>query len=108
MIQLGHFCKYRSVPGLAFRYDAGATEEMFIADTMGGGVGLLDFDDDGWLDVYFVNGCRLPIDPAEPPAPNKLFRNRGDGTFQEIGRKYPTAPASVKSGIDRETKRNGC
>ena len=29
-------------------------------------------------------------------------------TFQEIGRKYPTAPASVKSGIDRETKRNGC
>ena len=41
---------------------------------MGGGVGLIDYDGDGWLDVYFVNGCRLPVDPV-PPAPNRLFRS---------------------------------
>ena len=51
---------------------------------MGGGVGLFDADGDGWLDVYFVNGCRLPIDPARPPTPNKLFRNNGDGTFADV------------------------
>ncbi len=57
---------------------------------MGGGVGLLDFDEDGRLDVYFVNGCRLPIEPGEDPTPNRLFRNKGDGTFEDV-----TAKASV-------------
>lgn len=70
--------------GLVFRYDAGATDEKFIADTMGGGVGLIDYDEDGWLDVYFVNGCPLSFDPASPPTPNKLFRNRRDGTFEDM------------------------
>jgi hypothetical protein len=50
---------------------------------MGGGVGLIDFDGDGWLDIYLVNGCPLPIDPDDPPSPNRLFRNDGDGTFAD-------------------------
>ncbi len=70
--------------GLAFAYDPGPPGDLFIGNTMGGGVGLLDFDDDGWLDVYFVNGCRLPVDRGRPPAPNRLFRNRGDGTFDDV------------------------
>jgi tetratricopeptide (TPR) repeat protein len=76
--------------GLVFSYDCGATGDLFIGDTMGGGVGLFDADGDGWLDVYFVNGCRLPIDPARPPSPNRLFRNNGDGTFTDV-----TARAAV-------------
>ena len=51
---------------------------------MGGGVGLIDFDEDGRLDVYFVDGCRLPIEPGQDPTPNKLFRNKGDGTFEDV------------------------
>ena len=51
---------------------------------MGGGVGLIDFDGDGWLDIYFVNGCPLPIDPKAPPGTNRLYRNRGDGTFEDV------------------------
>ena len=43
---------------------------------MGGGVGLIDYDGDGRLDVYLVNGCQLPVDPSDPPRPNKLYRNR--------------------------------
>ncbi|QDV38777.1 FG-GAP-like repeat-containing protein [Tautonia plasticadhaerens] len=70
--------------GLAFRYDSGATDDLFIADTMGGGVGLIDFDGDGRLDVYLVNGCPLPVDHHDPPAPNRLFRNQGDGTFADV------------------------
>jgi hypothetical protein len=67
-----------------FQYDSGARGDLFIADTMGGGVGLIDADDDGWIDVYFVNGCPLPVDPEAPPQPNHLFRNRGDGTFEDV------------------------
>ena len=70
--------------GLVFRYDSGAGEDLFIGDSLGGGAGMIDFDEDGWLDVYFVDGCPLPVDPANPPAPNRLFRNQGDGTFLDV------------------------
>ena len=71
--------------GISYFYESGASgDRMFIADTMGGGVGLIDADGDGWLDVYFVNGCRLPFDEKDPRRPNVLFRNRRDGTFEDI------------------------
>ena len=70
--------------GLAYRYNAWPSGNLFLGDTMGGGVGLIDYDEDGWLDVYFVDGCRLPIQPGEDPSPNKLFRNRRDGTFEDV------------------------
>jgi tetratricopeptide (TPR) repeat protein len=70
--------------GVRFQYDSGASERQFIADTMGGGVALIDFDDDGWLDIYFVNSCALPFDGQSPPRPNKLYRNRGNGTFEDV------------------------
>src|SRR5262249_52816041 len=67
-----------------FRYECGATPNLFIGDVMGGGVALFDFDEDGWLDIYFINGCHLPIDRRSDPQPNKLYRNRGDGTFEDV------------------------
>jgi tetratricopeptide (TPR) repeat protein len=73
-----------SQSGLTYQYDCAATGDMFIGDTMGGGVGLIDYDGDGWLDVYLVNGCKLPIDPKAPARPNKLFRNTGHGTFEDM------------------------
>ncbi|WP_169977548.1 FG-GAP-like repeat-containing protein [Tautonia rosea] len=70
--------------GLIFPYDSGAQGDLFIADMMGGGVALFDFDNDGWLDVYLVNGCPLPVDSEHPPAPNRLFHNAGNGTFVDV------------------------
>jgi tetratricopeptide (TPR) repeat protein len=70
--------------GVSYRYESGATPDLFIGDTMGGGVALFDFDSDGWLDIYFVGGCALPFDRKAPPHPNKLYRNRRDGTFEDV------------------------
>jgi tetratricopeptide (TPR) repeat protein len=70
--------------GIHYHYNPGATPNLFIGDTMGGGVALVDFDEDGWLDIYFVNGCALPHDRQSPSRPNKLYRNRGDGTFEDV------------------------
>ena len=67
-----------------FSYDHGGGDDLFIADTMGGGVGLIDFDNDNRLDVYFVNGCALPFDPRDPPRPNRLYRNLGGGAFEDV------------------------
>jgi hypothetical protein len=53
---------------------------------MGGGVGLLDYDGDGWLDVYSVQGGQLANDsiPAASVQRDRLFRNRGNGTFEDV------------------------
>ena len=72
--------------GLRFVYENDPTPLCRMPETMGGGVGLLDYDGDGWLDVYAVQGGKLPNDPGPPPAPqgDRLFRNRGDGTFEDV------------------------
>jgi tetratricopeptide (TPR) repeat protein len=71
--------------GVSFFYESGATSgRLFIADTMGGGVGLIDYDNDGRLDIYFVNGCAFPFDTKNPPEPNVMYRNQGDGTFRDV------------------------
>ncbi|QDV36606.1 FG-GAP-like repeat-containing protein [Tautonia plasticadhaerens] len=78
--------------GLAFTFDNGASAARQLPETMAGGVGLLDADGDGRLDVYAIQGGRFP--PADHPATSadRLFRNRGDGTFED---------ATAWAGIDR-------
>jgi tetratricopeptide (TPR) repeat protein len=73
---------------LRFTFDNGQTARRLLPETMSGGVALLDFDGDGWLDVYCVQGGSLlagsGLEPAAPHAPgDRLFRNRGDGTFED-------------------------
>src|SRR5437867_1660774 len=74
------------VAGLHSVYDYDPTPLWRMPEMMGGGVGLLDYDGDGWLDVYAVQGGTLPNEPSPPRAPqgDRLFRNRGDGTFEDV------------------------
>jgi thioredoxin-like negative regulator of GroEL len=71
------------VSGLRFRFENGATHARQLPETMSGGVGLLDYDGDGWLDVYAVQGGPFPPDRIRPHTGDRLFRNRGDGTFED-------------------------
>jgi tetratricopeptide (TPR) repeat protein len=75
--------------GLQFTFDNGQTAEHLLPETMSGGVALLDFDGDGWLDVYCVQGGSLSSPANEPGKTagargDMLFRNRGDGTFDDV------------------------
>ena len=78
--------------GLTFRNRNSATEHKYLIETMTGGVGLIDYDGDGFLDVYFVNGAKLSspqrdgtvLDKESPGYWNRLFRNNGDGTFADV------------------------
>jgi hypothetical protein len=56
----------------------------------GAGGAILDYDNDGWMDVFLVNWGSLEGVTAAPPCPrepNRLFRNRGDGTFEDVTEK---------------------
>ncbi len=69
--------------GLRFTYDNGASTERQLPETMGGGVALLDYDGDGWLDVYCIQGGPLRHPETSQTEGDRLFRNRGDGTFED-------------------------
>src|SRR5271156_6045880 len=57
--------------------------KKYIIETTGSGVAILDYDRDGWPDVYLVNGQSLSGDPAQHPT-GHLFHNNHDGTFTDV------------------------
>ena len=68
----------------------GATANKYLLETTGTGVAFIDFDHDGNLDVFFVNGTTLEGFPPGKAPTNHLYRNKGDGTFEDV-----TAAAGV-------------
>ncbi|MCY3775282.1 MAG: VCBS repeat-containing protein, partial [Candidatus Aminicenantes bacterium] len=70
--------------GLSFIHSSGASPEKYLVETMGSGGGFLDYDGDGWMDVYLVNSGATPSSPSAPPGTNRLFRNNGDGSFSDV------------------------
>ena len=63
----------------------GIDQKRYIIETNGAGVAWIDYDDDGRLDAYVLSGTRLPgaVPTGEAPT-NRLYRNRGDGTFADV------------------------
>ncbi len=68
-----------------WRHVMGTDETRFILETVGSGVALLDYDNDGWLDIYFVNGSTYDALLGKATAPHAaLFHNNHDGTFTDV------------------------
>jgi hypothetical protein len=70
----------------------GVPQKDFIVETNGSGVCLVDYDNDGWLDIYLVNGSTFnALDGKEDPPHAALFRNNHDGTFTDVTQKAGVA-----------------
>jgi hypothetical protein len=68
-----------------WRHVMGTPETKFILETVGSGVALLDYDNDGWLDIYLVNGSTYDALSGKTSAPHAaLFHNNHDGTFTDV------------------------
>ena len=71
-----------------WRHVMGTPERKFIIETVGSGVGLLDYDNDGWLDIYLVNGSTYDAENGKATPPHAaLFHNNHDGTFTDVAAK---------------------
>jgi len=81
--------------GLAtWTHHSGTPEKKYIIETVGSGVAFLDYDNDGWLDIYLVNGLTYEAVSGKDTSPHAaLFHNNHDGTFADV-----TARAGVGNG----------
>src|SRR5689334_24080231 len=69
----------------------GEHKNKYLLETTGCGVAFYDYDNDGWLDIFLVNGTRLEGFPAGSEPTSHLFRNNRDGTFTDVTQKAGVA-----------------
>src|SRR2546423_12337706 len=75
-----------------FLHRSGSPEKAMILESVGSGVALLDYDNDGWLDIYLLNGSTVPAQNGkESPPRAMLFHNNHDGTFTDVTEKAGVA-----------------
>jgi len=79
--------------GITFQHDNAATQEKYLIETMGSGCGWIDYDQNGLLDLYLVNGAATGIYSPKHPLRSALYRNNGDGTFTDV---------TLKAGVGAE------
>jgi len=84
-----------------FKFDNGETPIHQMPEMAAGGIGLIDFDGDGWLDVYAVQGGPFPPRAGTKYSGDRLFRNRGDGTWEDVTRnaRLDTFPRGYGHGV---------
>jgi hypothetical protein len=73
--------------GILFQHDNAATPDKYLIETMGSGCGWIDYDQNGLLDLYLVNGAATKLYTPKQPLRSALYRNNGDGTFTDVTEK---------------------
>ncbi len=77
------FTNVASESGIHFRHENGASPDKYFPEIMGGGAAIFDYDNDGWADLFLVDGGSFVDEGAAARARHRLYRNRGDGTFDD-------------------------
>jgi len=86
--------------GARFETNSSRTPRRHQPETMVAGVALFDYDNDGWLDIYAVNGARLPgLEKTGPEYWNRLFRNDGKGSFTDVTEAAGVAGTGYDLGV---------
>jgi hypothetical protein len=84
---------------LPFEYDRGETGSAWPVETTGGGVGLLDFDGDGRLDIFLAQGGPLKPAADSRPTSDVLLRNLGEGRFEDVSQRVKLSPKGYGQGV---------
>ena len=81
--------------GIAWVHENAMSPDRYLPETMGPGVAFVDFDNDGWTDIFLVNSGKAPFYTPKTPLRNALYRNNRDGTFTDV-----TEKAGVAGGAE--------
>jgi hypothetical protein len=73
-----------SVSGITWRHSNGRSADYYLPETTGAGCAFLDYDNDGWMDIYLVNSGKCDFYDPQPALRNALYHNNRDGTFTDI------------------------
>jgi hypothetical protein len=84
--------------GIHFKHNSGAFGKKYLPETMGSGVCVLDYDNDGWQDILFVNSMDWPGHPGAAKSYPALYHNNKDGTFTDVTREAGLAIESYGLG----------
>jgi len=82
-----HFTDVRQAAGITFKHDATMSENKNYLETMGNGLGWIDYDQDGLMDLYFVQSAATEWYKPTRPLRSALYHNNGDGTFTDVTEK---------------------
>jgi hypothetical protein len=93
------FVDVTSKAGIDFVSLDPATEHHYIQETMGSGVAWIDYDNDGWLDLFFVQTGPVRPKPGEKYPTCKLYRNNGNGTFTDVTERAGLARTGFGQGV---------
>jgi hypothetical protein len=85
--------------GIRWIHSNGKSSEKFLPETTGAGCAFLDYDGDGWMDIYLVNSGKCDFFTPNPPLRNALYKNNRDGTFTDVTDKAGVAAGGFGQGI---------
>jgi enediyne biosynthesis protein E4 len=88
-----------AVSGIHWVHTAGKSAAKHLPETSGAGCAFLDYDNDGWMDIYFVNSGRSEFYTPSQPLRNALYRNNRDGTFTDVTEKAGVAGGGYGMGV---------
>jgi enediyne biosynthesis protein E4 len=88
-----------SASGITWVHTAGKSAEKYLPETTGAGCAFLDYDNDGWMDIYLVNSGKCDFYDPTPPLRNGLYRNNHDGTFTDVTEKAGVAAGGYGQGV---------
>ena len=88
-----------SASGISWVHDNAMSANRYLPETMGPGVAFLDYDNDGWMDLYMVNSGPCDFWTPAKPVRNALFRNNRNGTFTDVTEKAGVPGGSFGMGV---------
>ena len=92
------FADITKAAGIHFTHNNGAFGKKYLPETLGPGVAFIDYDNDGWQDIFIVNGMNWPGHPGRTTTP-VLYHNNHDGTFTDVTRKAGLAVELYGMGV---------
>ena len=88
-----------SESGITWRHVNGRSPDMYLPETTGAGCGFLDYDGDGWMDIYLVNSGACDFYTPPSPLRNALYHNNRDGTFTDVTEKAGVVGGGYGQGV---------